>query len=504
MEFLFVIIALLAIVSMLAGVFFIGKLIYNKINSDELGDDELDTVDNDNTTEHKKETKMKSRPDFTNSIAVRFAIIGVIAFLMLIPLGKIGSVVDERSNLHDNVLHEIASQWGRPQVLSGPALVLPVVEKYNITETTKDKDGVERTTSKAVYKHKNIVILPKLLNEKISLKEKYLHRSIYNSLVYTADINVSGEFLIPNLSKLSDNIDKVRYDKAYLLMGLSDTKAIKNSPLLSFDDQKVSFEPGTQLILKGIDGGFHAPLELNADRKRYSFDFRIKANGSSYIRFAAFGEKSHIEVASPWQHPSFQGSVLPTEREISDSGFSATWEIPSLARNFPQAWIFEDHKYNVGSLLTGVDLFEPVALYSLIERSIKYGVLFILLTFLTFLVFELTQNSKLHYVQYMLIGFSLGLFFLTLLSLSEHIDFMMAYIIATCITVLSISLYSWFSTRSFKQTSIVMALLGALYAILYSLLHLEDYALLFGTMLLLAVLFVLMWITRNLKVGTKA
>jgi len=484
MEIVGLLIGVIVLGSIFIGLFIIGRWIYEKINQKENVMSEEKTVKNE---------KVKS------NISMRFIIIGVIAFVMLIPLGYVNSIVNERNSLYDKVLYNIASQWGKPQVVTGPALILPIIEKYNVTKTIKDKDGNEKVVNKVIYKNKNIVILPKKLEKNIELNEHYRYRSIYKSLVYKADLQIHGEFVLPNLSKLSDNIDLVRYDKAFMLMGLSDTTAIQDVSSLKFGQSSYIFEPGVQLTLKGIDSGFHAPLELNEKQNKYAFNFDLKIKGSSYLRFSAFGEETLINLSSSWKHPSFQGAILPTDRKITKDGFTASWKIPSLARNFPQSWIFEQHNYKTNQLLTGVNLYEPVFLYSLVERSIKYGALFIILTFLTFLVFELTQKSKLHYVQYALIGLSLGLFFLTLLSLSEHIIFLTAYLIASAITVITISVYTWFNNRNIKQSLSIFLMLFALYSILYSLLQLEDYALLMGTGLLLVILFVLMWITRNLK-----
>jgi inner membrane protein len=489
------IIGLLVMGILLVGIFVIGRWIYKKLNTNK-GNEMIEKNELENKKVKREIPKIEA-----NGMTIRFIIIGVIALIMLIPLGQVSSIVDERSYLHNKVLSNIASQWGKPQVVTGPALILPIVEKYNAYETVKDKDGNEKLELKRYTRNRNVVILPKLLNKDIGLNEHYRYRGIYKSLVYASDISVNGEFVIPDISKISDDLDEVRYDKAYILMGLSDTKAIEKVSNLALNTDSYSFEPGTKLHLKGIDSGFHAPILLNKKENKYTFSFDLKTNGSSYIRFSAFGEQSIIKVKSSWKHPSFQGSILPMERNISESGFTAKWKIPSLARNFPQTWIHELQTHNVSQLLTGVDLYEPIALYSLVNRSIKYGVLFIILTFLTFLVFEVTQKSKLHYVQYVLIGFSLGMFFLTLLSLSEHIEFLSAYISASAITIVSISIYTWFSNKSVKQFASILLLLTALYAIIYSLLQLEDYALLMGTGLLLFILFVLMWITRNLKVS---
>ncbi|HHD82292.1 MAG TPA: cell envelope integrity protein CreD [Campylobacterales bacterium] len=503
MELIAMLVGLAIFLILGVGLFVVGRWIYYKLQESpkvhEVLENSKENIKEYSMSEKVEEQIAKSK-GLKNSIGVRFIIIGFIAFLMLIPLENISFIVYERSQLHNKVLSNIASQWGNPQVLTGPALIVPIIEKYSAYETVKDKEGNERVELKWYSRNRNIVVLPKVLNKEIGLEEHYRYRGIYKSLVYTSDINIKGKFIVPDISKISDTLKEIRYDKAYILMGLSDTKAIEKVSDLRLNATAYSFEPGTKLKLTGISSGFHAPVTLNKDKKSYNFSFNVKANGSSYIRFSAFGEKTEVSIQSSWQHPSFQGAILPKERNISVDGFRASWKIPSLARNFPQTWVHELHNYDVSQLLTGVDFFEPVALYTLVERSIKYGVLFILLTFLTFLIFEMTQKSKLHYVQYVLIGLSLGLFFLTLLSLSEHIAFANAYVSASAITIVSITVYTWFSNRSFKQSLSIFVMLTALYTILYSLLQLEDYALLMGTGLLLVVLFVLMWITRNLQV----
>jgi inner membrane protein len=330
--------------------------------------------------------------------------------------------------------------------------------------------------------------------------EHYRSRGIYKSLVYEADVNIDGIFKIPNIRTMTDHLHKVRYDKAFIIIGLTDTKAINEVSKLQFNDSSFSFEPGVRQEIGGLSSGFHAPIPVSSKVDHYRFSFGFNTKGSSSLRFTAFGEKTQINIKSSWRHPSFQGGILPTSHNITDEGFAAEWIMPSLARNFPQAWIDESIEYDVHALLTGVDLYEPVFLYSMIERSVKYAILFIALTYLTFLIYELVLKSKLHYVQYGLIGLSLAMFYLILLSLSEHVSFLSSYLCASLVTTLSISAYTYFVNKKPAQSLAVLVLLIALYSILYSILQLEDYALLMGTALLLSVLLVLMWLTRNLRV----
>lgn len=504
-------IGLLVSLSSLIGAFVLVRWLYKKLtyepeDSISSGASIINEVSQPSPSKSKvsvknQESNMSKFEFFNDKISIRFIVIGVIALLMLIPISNVSSLVKERHGLYNTVLSGIASQWGRPQIITGPVLVLPIVEKYVINEKVKTTDGAEKAISKDVYRNKNVVVLPKKLETEIKLDEHYRYRSIYKSLVYQAQVKNHGVFVLPDINKLSDNLHQVRHDKAFVLVGLSDTKAINEVSKLEFGGVRKIFEPGTKLELSGINSGFHAPVDMVNNQKEYAFDFNFETKGSANIRFSAFGETSVIKVNSSWQHPSFQGGILPTERSVTDEGFNAKWVIPSLARNFPQTWIAENRKYSLDSLLTGVDLYEPVFLYSLVSRAVKYGILFIALTFLTFLIFEITYKSRLHYVQYALVGLSLGMFFLVLLSLSEHMEFLKSYTISGAITVTSISLYTWFSGRKLGQSIAVFVLLAALYIILYSLLQLEDYALLMGTGLLLMVLLVLMWITRNLKVA---
>jgi inner membrane protein len=205
-----------------------------------------------------------------------------------------------------------------------------------------------------------------------------------------------------------------------------------------------------------------------------------------------------VKIISDWPHPSFQGSVLPSERTITDSGFEASWSVPNLARNYPQLWTAETQKFNVHEFVAGVNLFEPVSLYSQITRTIKYGILFIVLTYITFVIFELGIKRRLHFVQYGIIGLGLSMFYLSLLALAEHISFFMAYVSAAALISVMISLYAYSAVKNISRAGLVFLLLGGLYSILYSLLKLEDYALLVGTVLLLVILAVLMYFTRHI------
>lgn len=205
-----------------------------------------------------------------------------------------------------------------------------------------------------------------------------------------------------------------------------------------------------------------------------------------------------MTISSDWPHPSFQGNVLPEEPTINNEGFNASWSVPHLARSYPQIWTLETQNFDVQEFTAGVNLFEADSLYSKITRAIKYGSLFFILTYITFLLFELGIGKRLHIVQYGMIGLALSMFYLTLLSLAEQTGFFTAYLSAAGIIISMISLYAYAALRSIGRTTIIAGLLTGLYFMLYSLLKLEDHALMGGTVLLLIVLAVMMFLTRNI------
>ena len=151
-------------------------------------------------------------------------------------------------------------------------------------------------------------------------------------------------------------------------------------------------------------------------------------------------------------------------------------------------------------LLASVRLFQPVTGYQVVDRAIKYGILFIALTFITFVCFELTFSMRFHPVQYGVVGLALVLFYLTLLSLSEHLAFSLAYGLATVLLTSMIAWYVHGLSASRPLALFTGLVIAALYGVLYVLLKLETFALLLGTGVLLLGLFGLMFATRSLMI----
>ncbi len=491
MSFIFSIISMLFSVAVLLGIVMFIIFMARKIGL-------INTpVDEDGKPVNDIKGLFKAFSKFSDSLIFRFGIIAFMVAIMTIPLGMVSEMVSERSHLYTSVVHDIANTWGHQQNISGPVLIIPYTEKFISEKVLTDKDGNERKVDKTSYVQRTAIVLPEQLFIDGKLQGEHRQRSIYKSLVYKAELKLKGNFARPNIESLSTHIDKIHWDKAWFSLGISDTRAINKVSHLQWNASQTDFEPGTRIV-NIIKSGFHAPLAIDKALARYEFSLNMDIKGSQGFYFKPFGKTTNVTLNSDWPHPSFQGNVLPDEHHINAEGFTANWSIPHLARNYPQLWTLESQSFDVNEFKAGVNLFESVSLYSQITRAIKYGVLFLALTYITFLIFELGINHRLHIVQYGIIGLALSMFYMTLLSVAEHANFFKAYLAAAALIITMITLYAYAAIRHLGRTAFIALLLTGLYSILYSLLKLEDYALLVGTVLLLAILGVMMYLTRNI------
>ena len=423
---------------------------------------------------------------------------------MLVPLFMTQAIINERNQYYHQSINDISKGWGKQQTFVGPVLVVPYVEHIFSADTVTDSNGETKTISRDIFNHKTIVLLPEELNLDVKLNEQQRKRGIYSALLYMADLTVTGNFDLSSLPPEDSKSHKVNWDEAYLAIGLSDTKAITETTPIRWDKASAPLEPGPKLT-SFLHSGFHASMKYTRRFNSHpKFRIKLSLKGSDGFRFVPLGKITKANIASGWPHPSFQGDILPNNKaDISKDGFNAQWSIPHLARSYPQSWILEDGKdapkYDLYSLSTGVNLFTPVSIYTKINRTIKYGALFIGLTFIVFLLFEIIAKVRTHTIQYILIGISLSLFYLILVALSEHLPFLMSYAYASAATIGIITLYSAAVLKSFLRAIIIFLLLSSLYGVLFFILQMEDYALLAGTALITLIVMVMMFATRHLQ-----
>jgi inner membrane protein len=397
-------------------------------------------------------------------------------------------VVQEREANQRGTTNLVSEQWSRPQIIVGPVLTIPV-ETANIT-----------TTGEHVIDKSTITLLPQNLSYESDIKTETLKRGIYTTPVYTTAIDGSGSF---DLTDINQNIPvdtRILWDKAVLSINVSDPRGISSVFDLDLNHQTYQMLPASEFPLLNRSG-VHTNISIDPNQLNQSFSFSFPIKGSQEISFLPLGENTDVTIKSDWAAPSFTGEFLPESREISENGFMATWKISSYSKNLPQSWSSDDTTLDSNTLLTkafGVGLYQEVSFYTMIDRSIKYSILFICLTFLTFFMYELLAGLRIHPMQYLLVGLSIALFYLLLLSLAEIIGFLPAYLASTIATTLLITGYCFSVLKAKKRAFSITAILIALYGYLYILLQLEQFSLLFGSVLLFSVLATVMYITRNL------
>ncbi len=430
---------------------------------------------------------------------LKFIIMVGITLFLMIPISMIDGLISERGHTRDQALISIANSTSHAQTLTGPILVVP----YTKTVKVLRKSGEYGTgTYEETQQQGELVFLPKTLNAALDLQSEVRRRGIFDALLYHTNSTLKGAFIIPKHYGLqADSFNAYTFHKPFVAVGVTDPRGFESAVKLITDTVERTVKPGTRLEMLGQ--GVHAELpELNPlNTIHLSYEVRLRLMGTSRLEIAPLAEETHVHMQSDWPHPSFQGQYLPVEHHISDQGFEAHWRTTYFSTNMQSAFSLcfdkgqcQDFKQKI----LGVDFIDPTDQYVKSDRAIKYALMFIVLTFAGFFLFEVLKALRVHPVQYGLVGLALALFYLLLVSLSEHMVFGWAYFIAACACISLIGVYVVHTLGSALRAAGFTSALGLLYAMLYGLLQSEDYALLMGSCLLFGVLSLIMLSTRKL------
>jgi inner membrane protein len=436
----------------------------------------------------------------SRSLLFKFLAVGVLMLLLLIPLAMIGNSIDERRDYSEQVVRDIARSSAYSQTLVGPVLVVPYSkkERYWTLNDAKEKVVQERVVEDNLY------FLPDRFRLNGNMTTELRQLGIYTARLYHVDNQIDGYFTLPLNYGIKTNLANYTFQSPFIAVGISDIRGIKNSLQLQLNQQSYEFEPGSQLKMLG--DGVHARLPqsvfagINVQAQTLSFSFRLMLQGTEQLYVAPLGKETQVELHSDWPHPRFLGDFLPVERSIDNNGFTARWQTSYFSTNFAEYFTVCARSHQCDQYQQrqfGVSLLDPVNHYVKSDRAIKYALLFIALTFASFFLFEVLKCLQIHPVQYGLVGLALAFFYLLLLALSEHIEFVLAYGISSFACVLLIGFYVSYVLQSFQRGVGFSAGLGFLYLLLYGLLSAEDYALLMGALLLFAVLGIFMMLTRK-------
>jgi len=427
----------------------------------------------------------KNIQQFLNSYSVKMIIVSGLAILLMIPSFLIQDIIKERIALSEKVKNELYSQWGGKQVVAGPVLNVP----FSWQEQQENNKGT-------VERHGILHCLPESLKTEVTLNPEIRYRSIYKVVVYEGHINMKGTFPQPDFSQFDFPNAQFNWEAAYFTLGISDMRGIKNMPELVVNKQKCKVDPGVEdndLFQSGITIRT-ATVDL---RQSVDFEMDLVLNGSADFSVEALGKTSEVWMKSSWADPGFTGGFLPEKREINKNGFSAQWTVTHLNRNFPQQWV--GPKYNTHEACLGVELLIPLDHYQKAMRSVKYAILFIALNFIIFIFIEIKSKTRIHPFQYSLVAFALLIFYALLTSISEQTGFNYAFLISAVAVTSLISWYSYTILQNMRLVSWVIFLQIGLYIFLFTILQLQDYALLAGSIGLFIILAIIMRVSRQIK-----
>lgn len=429
-----------------------------------------------------------------NSITAKMLVVGFLMVVLLIPLLFVQNLIEERANRQKEVISEINEKWGNEIVFSGPILKIPY-KTFKENRVYQDADNYTTSQETVI---KEAYFFPEFLEINTAANTKPLHRSIFESVVFNADILVKGSFPAIDFSETDILPENVLWDKAILLVKTSNLKGIRNTLTVNFNATQFNMLPKyadeylNTLESKPI-AGFS---EISSSPVPFSFNMNV--NGSDAIKFIPIGKETSASMKSNWPSPSFTGEFLPDDgtKEITANGFKASWKILQINRQFEQS--FFGNLPDLTKFAFGTQLIVAVDEYQKSERAAKYGFLVIGLTLLVFFLIQLISKVYIHPFQYVMVGLALVMFYTLLISISEHSSFFKAYIIAALSVLGLITLYSGSILKGMKFPMLICLSLATLYSYIFIIIQLENYALITGSIGLFLILAIIMFVSKKI------
>ncbi len=421
-------------------------------------------------------------PIVAHSASVKAAVLAGITLLLLVPLVLLTGLVTERTGQRDAAVQSVARGWGDRQWVGGPLLAIPVA------------------TDSAPARTFDWYVLPERLDVSVELQVQATPRrlGLYDVPVYVARVHAKGEFdLSHEIARLTSGGASLHphLEQARLLIPMKDPRGLRD--LVSEPRGSQNFEPSTGFPIPVLA----APLDMTADPPGgpRAFDVSFSIAGTQSLEFLPLARVVHVQAHGNWPDPGFTDGFLPTERTLDGHGFRAHWQVLDLNRTYGDRWFAGT--ISTETLLAsgfGIELVQPVDLYQRCTRAVKYGGLFIALSFLTLFLVENLRRQPVHPIQYGLMGLALSVFYLLLLALAEHIGFLPAYALATAALCSLMSVYLAGALRSVVAGSVSGGILAATYALAYLPVTPEIYAQLAGSLALFALLATTMYLTRKI------
>lgn len=437
---------------------------------------------------------MKANPLVAKTLAIL-----VIVGLLMLALGRIGHLADERQQrFHEAEASVEQSQAGR-QALLGPVLHSSCTEEWDVV-SGKGKDRIVSAGRREFM----LSDTPQQLSVHTRVTMEPRYRGLFKINTYSAKTLLKAQWApLVALRPVAEHAgSRLSCQAPVLMVGVSDARGIRQA-VVQVAGESLPVMPGT--VHQSHPRGFHAvlPEALRAAAQPLAAEVTLELVGTTDLAVAPVANDTRMQLDANWPHPSFGGRFLPVTREVRADGFSAAWQVSSLATTAPLDFV-RGAALCAGEGAEGkciesfnVSFIDPVNPYSLSDRAIKYGLLFIALTFVAVAMVEVMRRLRVHPIQYLLVGCALSIFFLLLLSLSEHLSFALSYALASGACVGLLGVYASHLLGGWRAGLGFGAGVAALYGALYALLQMEQTALVMGSVLLFVVLAAVMLLTRR-------
>ncbi|MDR1905136.1 MAG: cell envelope integrity protein CreD [Treponema sp.] len=431
----------------------------------------------------------------TQSSGFKVFLLTILVLFFLIPVGMIQDIIWERRHRAQEAEEVIMDSWGSEFLVMGPALRIPGRQREEIKK--KNEKGEEQIEIReSVF---NLWLVPATLDVDINLETETKKRGIFSIPLFSGSVQFTGNFdLHRTLEELNKN-QEIFPEKAELVISLAGQRGIRGVEKAEWNNSALYLLPGNEGFSTNIGkGGIHSAAPVLVDGKN-TFDISLNVQGGKTVRMVPLGEESKFTMRTDWTAPSFQGSYLPVSHSINDAGFEAQWEISHLSRSIPLSW--QQHNtddFELDSVYFSVDFFNALNQYNLNTRAVKYALLFIIIPFLSLFILELLLRREIHPVQYLLAGIGNVVFYLLLLSFSEHLPFPPAYWISASAVTAMMSLYSRTLLGAWTKSVFMAFVMLFCYTFLYFTLQSEDWALLFGSIGVFGITALVMFFTRKL------
>ncbi len=419
-----------------------------------------------------------------DSITARLIFMGFLILILLIPLSMVTDLIRERESRSNEAISEVSSKWGGSQIVSAPSILLPV----EIPVMNGDELQIQK---------RNLVILPTQLEYDAKLNVEERKRGIYTVPLYRSDIQFKGTIDLSDAGEgLIDENAKILWDKARVIIHVTDEKGLRANPRVKMNGRELDFVSRREGQFIGGEA-LSSSFEIG-EARTLNFAGTIALNGTNRLSLLPIGSETSATIESDWSHPKSIGDYITSETPLTEQDHSrASWEVLEMNRGYARQ-MMDYHDAIIYNYL-GIELMQPVDNYAMSLRSAKYGVLIIALTFVVFLLIQLVTKLRVHSVQYLMVGAGLVLFYVLLVAFSERIGFTGAYVIAGIMTT---GLITWYAAGIYKKNKPTIALSGTLtitYGFLFAVMQLEDIALLIGSIILFIALGVLMYFTKSVK-----